>query len=938
VGLKQHETKFNMLLGESLIKTNAEWNENNVLIEIIGTLKSSKSKRVDILIADNVMPPVVIETSYTKGDADKDAISRLGERHKNTMGIIRTAIAVEIDEKYRQVTNLNRNDMFKYALHQRTGDNPIKNRRFPSSGFLEGTYVDIAKLAASTAVPKEKLEQVAKEVGMLVKAASSKLENISDSKLLKIRKTLYQRSKLTGRRTTAVLWLNALFVQRMLYNGQSSIPETTKNPDECVDAWNKIYKINWKAIFKPAIDILDELKTTNPQETSESLDLLLQAVNVIQIAKLGNEINIGAELFPILASDRKNSAAYYTQPHTAELLTELTINDEILNFKIQNNDVFEKFCVGDLACGTGTLLRFAYKQIKAYYEHGGVQKSDKFHKSAMEKGLFGVDVSPIASHLAASSLAINSKTPYSKTNIGWVSVGNDDLTGSIEYMNKDAVTNLFLEGFGISSGENESPDKNSVVIKKESMSVILGNPPYSRTRKGLSAFDIAGLSEKERIACQKKWAKLIENEDCLKTAGMAATFICIANKKIIRGGRIGFVLPRSAAHEDTWEITRNMLERQFKNIMAIVVRTGQARGKTALSADTKFEEMLLIATKKKNDDKACSPIRCVTLRDPAMRIGEAAEIAKAITNSGENGTIRLGDTEIGVSYLYESDSGSPWSMLGIEHDGLAAITDSLIRCGELCRLSGAKAKIIPMTTIGNLFEVGPTHDLIGHLTGGDQRGAFEFQKITRHRDALGKHRSLWNANHNVQNTLIVVPTHRGKVHNFDKSKIMWEKAGTLFYARGMQWTSQTITAATTEQKVMGGRAWTALFHSSNYVQKAFALWSNSIYGMIAYWAQGGRTQIGRSTLQVRAISKVKCPNFNKFHSTKLEYAAHEFDKVAKTKLLAAYKSDKDEIRIKINKIVSNMLGAKDYDHYKLTELWCSESSVRGKPTDDQILW
>lgn len=918
------------MLGNALMKTNPNWNENNVLIENTNTLISSKSKRVDILIADKVMPPIAIETSYTKGDADKDANIRIGEQYKETMDMIRTAIAIEIDEKYRKVTSLSVNDIFRYSLHQMS-DN--QNRRFPERGFLEGTYTDIAKLAATTAVPKEELERVAKIVGNLVNAASEKLDSVSDNKLLKIRKTLYQRSKLTGRRTTAVLWLNALFVQKMLYDG-INIPETTKNPNKCVDAWNEIYDINWKAIFKPAIDILDELKDTNPLEVYESLELLLEAINVIQIAKFGNEINIGAELFPILASDRKNSAAYYTQPHTAELLTSLTINEQILDKIKHEKEIFENFRICDLACGTGTLLRFAYKHIRTHYGYDkDVQSMNKFHKLAMEKGLYGVDVSPIASHLAAASLAINSKIPYTKTNIGWMQVGNQNLTGSIEYINQDAVTNLFLEGFGTSAGKPDSPDENSVVIKHGCMSVILANPPYSRTHKGLSAFDIAGLSEEERNLCQERWADLIKNEDCVKTAGMAATFLCIANKKIMRGGRIGFVLPRSAAHVDAWEKTRSMLERQFEDIVAIVIRAG-----TVLSADTKFEEMLLVATKKKDEDEKCSPIRCVTLKDPVTRIGEAAEIAKAIENSNNNGPINLGDTEIGVSFMFETDSGVPWSVLGVEHDGLASITDNLVKYGELCRLSGDVAVSLPMTTIGELFEVGQTHDLIGHLKGGDQRGAFEFTKITKQRDVLGKYRSLWQANHKNQRTLVVTPTHKGQVYRDNKANDAWEKSSTLFYARGMRWTSQAITAATTEQNAMGGTAWTALLHSEQNVKKAFALWANSIYGMIVYWACGGRTQLGRSRLQVKAISKVKCPDFNVFPKNKLRCAAQEFDKLSSLKLRAACKSDEDEARLKINKVVTKLLGVKDYEDYKLTKLWCWESSVRGKPINDQILW
>jgi len=37
---------------------------------------------------------------------------------------------------------------------------------------------------------------------------------------------------------------------------------------------------------------------------------------------------------------------------------------------------------------------------------------------------------------------------------------------------------------------------------------------------------------------------------------------------------------------------------------------------------------------------------------------------------------------------------------------------------------GTEAGWVPMTTVGELFEVGPTHDLIGYPAGGDPRAAF----------------------------------------------------------------------------------------------------------------------------------------------------------------------------------------------------------------------
>lgn len=130
------------------------------------------------------------------------------------------------------------------------------------------------------------------------------------------------------------------------------------------------------------------------------------------------------------------------------------------------------------------------------------------------------------------------------------------------------------------------------------MDVCLLNPPYSRTRGGQSAFDVRGLSDAERRACQTRWADLIRGEPCDKRAGMAATFLCLARRKVRPGGRIGFVLPMTASAADTWAVTRRMVEEDFEDVTAVAVSSGRASGRTAMSADTKMEEMLLVATRR----------------------------------------------------------------------------------------------------------------------------------------------------------------------------------------------------------------------------------------------------------------------------------------------------------------------------------------------------
>lgn len=940
----KHEQEFNHLLARALRSANPAW-RLSVKVEESRMLKESAADRVDILITQSDAPPVAIETSYQRGDADADAVARLGLHYKKTMTEIRTAIAVELDESCRRLARIDKRRMFDYAIHQKT---PGGTRRFPAAGFMRGTYLDLARLAASTPIPKEDMERVAVDVADLVKAAAGLLKDaIPPGQLEGISRTMYQRSALSGLRTTALLWLNAMLVQRMLIGGVHSIPPLTTNPSDCASAWKAIRAINWRAIFEPAIRVLDGVRALSPGRATRALELIRQAVEIIEGARMGSGMSIGAELFPLLAEDRKESAAFYTQAPAAEFLAAMTIKRDAADW--MDPDLFDKFRIADLSCGTGTLLRHAYGQVRTYHEQSGgsARTLEALHQRAMERGLCGADVSPIASHMTSTSLAVMSKQPYDRTNIGWVGVGNGDRTGSIEYMTTSAISDLLAVGFGISAGRGggggggageataawsgEEPPV-SVVARDGDASVVIMNPPYSRTRGGQSAFDIAGLSDTERDACQKRWGKLIRDEPCNKTAGMAATFLCMAHKKARAGGRIGFVLPRTAAFAKSWEPTRDMVETCFEDVTVVAVAGGRALGRAALSANTNMEEIFLIATKRGKPGKDSSPVRCVTLHEPLTRIGEAAEVARVVQAGPRAGAIVLGDSEIGVSHMFSASAGMPWSAVGSSGDALEMVKNGLL-AGRVLDTGGGEAGRFEATTIGDLFEVGPTHHLIGHLKDGEAIGAFTLTPVTGEIDAVGMHRSLWAVDRNGQRSLVAEPTHKGSVHDKDGAARMWGRRTTLFYQRNMRWTTQSVLSVMTANGVMGGSAWTGLSHPDKRVMKAFALWANSIYGIIAYWATGQRTQHGRSRMQIRAMHGTVCPKFDALDDGALDRAAMDFDGIARAAvpLRPAWEAVHDAVRTMIDMAVSDMLGVPEYDHGTLTRLWCAEPSVQKQP-------
>ena len=536
---------------------------------------------------------------------------------------------------------------------------------------------------------------------------------------------------------------------------------------------------------------------------------------------------------------------------------------------------------------------------------------------------------------------------YGGTRIGWLNVGGPtDAIGSLDYFRTSELQDLWQSVAGRSKGKEENSEsseipESSVSVMDEGIDWILMNPPYSRTRGGQSAFDIAGLSERERKACQKKWQNVVRKEPVRLTAGMGASFLALARKKVKLGGRIGFVLPLTAAFAESWAMTRKMIERDFVDITAIAVAAGQALGRDALSADTGMEEMLLVATRRKAATAWGDhvPIKCVTLRDPVTRSGEAGELARVISGAvdqvedvNSNRPIYVGETEIGQVCVFDAGGkGAPWGPLGVTRADLAIAADK-IACGQIKFIGEPIELKRGMTTLSRLFDIGPTHHLIGHLKGKSVTGAFEFFPVTGSADAVGADRSLWAAESEVQRGLVVLPTHKGVPVPGGNCEEMRERQCRLFYARNMRWTSQALLAAMTEHEAMGGRAWNALENDDIRVCKAFAMWANSTLGMIVHWTQGQRTQAGRSTTQIGALGQIPCPKFDKIGDDKLDFAAAKFDELASRQLLPACQAHADETRQEIDAVVVRMLKLPDDANKTVDQLrllWCSEPSVHG---------
>ena len=945
-----HEQSFNLQLAQALRQSNTRWRKK---VNAVRAERTSAKGRVDILVIDTQMPTVAIECAYG-GDNEKDAQSRLD----NDLSL-NTAVAVDIPLEFQSMTEnealttLLNGGQLKYVILQRetTG-----THRFPTTGYIFGSAANLATLIQLTSATKRTIEEVASVVADLVDSAAASLaDGFTAEDVHEIAGGIEHHTLLSGLRTIAILWLDALLVQSHLRSNGTYIdgkpidvvPITDITVNGFVDAWRRIRNLNWASIFEPAIDALTRAGEISRSTTAIALEHLVRAVDEIESSRLGTHLEIGAELFPRILEDRKEVAAFYTTPATAELLCSLLIREEDPH-DWSDKKVLVSLRFADLACGTGTLVRAAYRRIRSFLEVHGASELDlaTLHKDAMEHAITAADISPIATHLTNSSMAMMGYgEPYTHTNIGWVSVGEsvarrtkESTAGSLEFLMHDDLVDIFSNlGHTVGGGKTES---HPIRVERNTLDYVVMNPPYSRTRGGQSAFDIAGLTKDNRQRCQKRWSTLLKKQPAKKTAGMAASFLCLAREKVKPGGRIGFVLPLSAAFAESWGVTRQMLLQDFKEIVAVSRGgSGGRDDRESLSADTHLAEMLLVATRRELNDVANKAnVRCVVLNRIPVRSGEAGEYGRSIASalseiSRQGEPIFVGDDEVGRIVDFSATGEEPWSHLGVLNPDLA-VAARMLTDGVLCDIDGAGMRYdVEMSTIGEVFHVGPTHDLIGHPSGGDPRGGFTFYKITREAEREGPNRSLWQADAKRQRTLELRATHRGVVYHEGKAEKVSGSAGTLHYSRGIQWTSQALLTATTTIPVFGGRAWTTLAHVDEQLMEAFALWANSTLGLISHWTKGNRTQKGRALMQVTAIASVPCPALDKLDPCTIAAGSRVYQELKNKPLRPACEAHVDEVRHRLDSAVVAMLGLPSEKSLaaitRLRNWWCAEPTIHG---------
>ena len=167
-----------------------------------------------------------------------------------------------------------------------------------------------------------------------------------------------------------------------------------------------------------------------------------------------------------------------------------------------------------------------------------------------------------------------------------------------------------------------------------------------------------------------------------------------------------------------------------------------------------------------------------------------------------------------------------------------------------------------------------------------------------------------------------------------KAADAWKRfASRLHLTLDFRINSQSLTACLTPEKVLGGRAWPNFILEDEAHEIPVLLWLNSTLGLMGYWWEGTRQQLGRTVVTISALPWIPAIDARQFDEAMLAKADALFERFRDAEFLPANESYHDPARKALDEaLLVELLGvpkdiADDFD--LIRRQWCAEPSVHG---------
>lgn len=748
----------------------------------------------------------------------------------------------------------------------------------------------------------------------------------------------------TAAKVAALVLANALIFQEQLASSDERVDtlRKLKKSSNVVNTasrhWHWIWEnINYLPIFQLAERILDELPEAIG--TSVAVNSLIDEAQEICSVQAALRHDLMGRIYHRLLYHAKYLGTYYTSVSAATLLLKLAL-DLKWSCDFGSARQLADFKVGDLACGTGTLLMAAAQAmtdqfIKTRAETDrNIQSKDLavLHSTLMQNVIHGYDILSSAVHLTASTLALLApEVAFRKMNLYVMPIGMDHGTarlGSLDFLCNDEVPTQFaLDNTQLDSVRTGAASTGFENARVPKLDLCVMNPPFVSSRYGNRLF---GSLPQDRPELQRALSVQAKRTSTSASAGLGALFVPLADMHTKRGGRIAFVLPIAVATGESWRKVRQFIAEKYHLEFVI---TSQDPSRTNYSENTELSEVLFIARKLK-DGESRGSTHYVTLRRNPTTIHEALDLEDRLLMASNRIADKFGSTTIRspsgalgeITKLPAPKTGQNWTSAIFAQSFLAQVHWHLEHRSSLKMPGSSDQHPILLCRLDALASVG--YDVR------DITDAFDVDKTA---SRWTPYPAFWNhsAKRVVQirqepNAFLIARTQPIPGRRLKDAAAVWGKAGRILLVSRLRTNTHKVIATGFDRKVLGN-TWWALDDSSlsESQRKALLLWLNSTLGLLMYYGSRAITQGPWMQMKKPAWCSMPVLDVGRLDPQQCSNLSKAYDSVSELTLRPLSHIDRDPHRLKIDEALCEALSLPSLD--SIRELLVREPGLTGQP-------